>query len=246
MPRQRNLAAALVAAAALLGPAAKAPAAFINFDGSSALLTNTGLGNVATLLVLHNTPTESGSVLWDGANDVGTGDATQQSRTQSAGALLAAGFQPLNAGAQGTTFPLIFNIAQTGADPTISLGAFTLRFQDASGGTLFDADFTPGWPNASTTDLMPVGSGVGSSGYAFNVYLSPAETGLFFGDPTNRIGLIVSPSTPITMSNGGPESFFLSPGVPEPGSVILLGMGMAAAGLYGLAHRRRGRSATAG
>jgi len=189
--------------------------------------SGTGFGNIFNLLSLQpggSTTFESGSVLWDGSQDILLGDAKSTSETQTASTLLANDIT-------AETFALMLNINEA-SEKTVTLYGFTMRFLDAAGGTLFDSDFVP---SGGSLTLAQAAGGSGSAGWIFAVHLSPAEEANFYGDPTNRVGMIVSDA--ITGVSDGPENFFLtSATAPEPSTLML-----AMAGLTGLAAQARRR-----
>lgn len=165
----------------------------------------TGFGNVLNVLTLQNTPSELGSVLWNGTTNVLTGNAMNQSTTRTAAQINAAG---ISASSQ---LGLVFNINETGGAADVTLQGFTVRFLSPTGATLFDAVQT------GSQVLTAVNQGTGGAGHLFNISLSGAESAQFFGNANNRIGLIVG--TAILNTDDGPENFFL---VPAPGTAGLL------------------------
>jgi hypothetical protein len=170
----------------------------------------TGFGDVLEVLALHATPQEAGSVLWQGAFDVLTGNATNQSRTQSVADLLAAGADPAHLG-------MVFNIAEPGAGEDVTLQQFSVVFESPSGSQLFTLDWT------GPLTLAAVNNGNGGAGYLFNLNLSSTQLAQFLADPGNRIGMRVD--SPILMTAGGPENFYL---VPAPSVLATLGIGLGA------------------
>jgi hypothetical protein len=213
---QRSLCIACGLALFAAGPVG---AATIGFFGPSAD-QGTGFGAVLNVLSLQGNPNESGSVLWNGTQDVLTGDAANQSRTRTVSELTAAGITATS------TLGVVLNLNEPGANSDVTLQGFTVRFFSPTGATLFDA------VRVETQVLMPVNQGTGGAGHLFNVLLTPAESAAFFANPANRIGIEVSSATPILNSQGGPDNFYL---VPAPGASILA---LAACGVLG---RRRKR-----
>ena len=212
--------------------------AFITFEGETTEALGSGFGNVLQVLVLHpggSTTEESGSVTWDGSDDVLSGDAASQSQTQPVSALTAKSIDENN-------LLVIFNLNQTGSNPALDLREFVMRFYTSSDGTsFFDAlyDFSdPG--NESTLGLTPDGQGTGSSGYVFRIHFEGSEATDFFSQSDHRIGMLVDENTPINnTANDGPENFFIGDAdvmvvIPEPDLVVLLVFG----GLGVLGRRR--------
>lgn len=176
----------------------------------------TGFGSVLNVLALQGNGSEAGSVGWDGFADVVTGDATSFSQTRSVGEILASG-------ANVSDFGIVFNIAQPGNNPDVTLNQFTVVFYSENGSELFTASFN------TPTVITQIGSGVGGAGYLFDITFDPFEAN-FFANTTNRIGIRVT--DPITGSAGAPENFYL---VPAPSACMLAG----AAGLMSVVRRRR-------
>lgn len=227
MIRALTLAMGMVISVAL--GASSASAASIVFTGITAQ-SGTGFGNVLNLLSLRpagRTTFESGSVLWDGSQDILMGDATNTSQTQTVSTLLANDIT-------AATFGLVLNINEA-SEKTVTLQSFALRFLDAAGGTLFDADFVP---SGGSLTLEQAAGGTGSAGWIFSVHLNSAERESFYGDPDNRIGMIVSDA--IIGVSGGPENFFVvSAPAPEPSAFMLMLAGLTA--LAAQARRRTSR-----
>ena len=217
--------------------------AFVTFHGETALDLGTGFGNVLQTLVLQASgggTSESGSVTWDGSNDILTGDAANLSQTQTVADLIAAGFDEEN-------LIIVLNLNQTGSHPALDVHDFAVRFYTSSDGqSFFDAVYDPSniLNTASSLGLMPEGQGVGSAGYAFRISFAGAEGSDFFADNGNRIGTLVAAETPIdNIANDGPETFYVGDAdvnqvVPEPVSLAMLMVG----GLSGLAIRTKRKS----
>jgi hypothetical protein len=234
--------------------ASVAPAATITFTNTQIGQNGTGFGNVANLLVVHATgqqQAEYGSVLWNGTQTVlhagpgAGGNATNQSETQTAATV--AGLAGLNNGF--FEFGLVFNANEPGSDPNVVLHDFTLRFQDATGGTLFDATYTA--PPAGLT-LQDFG-GTGQAGWLFLVRIDPnnATEMSFLANPNNQLGMFITPGNSIGGFGGGPESFHTArtnngppPGgnvndpVPEPATIAVFGL-MAGCAALGARLRRK-------
>lgn len=217
--------AALAVVASLPGQAATA--GNITFTNTSLDLNGTGLGNVLDILFVHAKNSEFGSVTWNGASDVETDDAINQSQTRTVAELAKVG---ITSAAQ---IGLILNIAESGNEPDINVFDFSMRFTDSKGVPLFaDAVYTaPG----GGLNLTQVANGVGGAGWLFAVNLSPAEEAALFGDGTNRIGMIITRDNAFIDTSGAHDGFFVAP-IPEPASWI-----MATLGLLGLLVWRRNR-----
>lgn len=226
-----NILVCLVIVSFALQPVAVV-AGTITFTGNTIDLQGTGFGTTLTSLILHDNDSEFGSVLWNGAADVLTDDATNQSATRTATELATAG---VNA----TNFSVIFNVAEAkGQGTDVTLFDFAVRFQDSTGASLF-ADLVYDAPVGGIV-LDQVAGGVGGAGWLFNIALTPGEAAAFFGTGSNRVGMIIESSQAIQNSSGGPDGFFFAP-VPEPSGVGLMVVGTVIVGLVPLRRRMRRR-----
>lgn len=192
--------------------------------------SGTGLGAVNTVLTIqgaNRSLVESGAVRYDGRKDVITGDAkTGNSQTQTrtigeVGITSASGLR------------IVFNANEP--DNMISLTGLTLDFYSPAGISLYKADLDKAYLN-----LTPQ-SGIGNAGFVFGldaIQAAQAQASVFNLADFNsvRIGLAAT----ATGFAGGAETFFVAqssmtdpggPGneVPEPGSLALFGLGIAAA-----------------
>jgi len=189
----------------------------------------TGFGNVLTVLGLQATPSEFGSVLWNGAVDVLTDDATNQSETQTVADLVLAGIDESN-------LTLIFNINEGGdSDPVLTLHDFDVVFQDSSGAVLFRETFDSG----AGLPLAQPGSGNGASGWRFDVNFTTNSVlaAAFFTNPTNRLGMEIVSDQAIANTKGGADSFFVAAVVPEPTTHLLLLLGTGPLVLWSMRRR---------
>jgi hypothetical protein len=197
-----------------------------NFSG-------TGLGSVNTILTIqgkNNGTVETGAVSFNGTADVMTGDAktgNSQTQTRTLGSLGIT---------DASSLRIVFNAVEN--DNKIDLTGLTLNIYSATGATLFTTSLNQIYSNMSTL------SGTGNSGFVFGLdggSASAAQQAVFtLPDFMNaRIGLSAS----ATSYSAGNETFFVAkslaqgPGVPasgdvpEPGSVVLVGLGLAAAAI---------------
>jgi hypothetical protein len=203
----------------------------------------TGLGAVNTVLTLTspaNTTSETASVTWNGTASTTTGNAltgASQSSTPTLGSL-------------GVTSPSNLRIVLNADEPanasSITVSNLALNIFSPTGANVFTSDpFTAQTLNA--TDR-----GIGNAGFVFR--LTDAEIARAGGafSATNRIGL----SATINDATGGPETFFAvnfagaggggtgtgggggGNAVPEPSTVAIFGLGLAALGFM----RRRNKA----
>jgi len=210
----------------------------INFTGTQVDMNGTGFGNVMNVLSVMNRGSEHGSVLWNGAADVLGGDATNTSQTRTATAMQAAGIG-------GNKFAVYFNGNEPGNAPSVVLSDFTLHFLAADGSSLFNATYFAPSGGLTISDF----GGSGQAGWLFEVTLTAAESLLFYGNGSHRLGMSVGANNAITDTAGGAENFFIgqrddnptSGGdpTPEPASIAV----WAIAGLALLSTKLRRTSA---
>ena len=217
----------LLACFVLLFAASAARAAYITFHDEFVEDHGTGFGNVLNTLTLQqkgSATTEAGSVLWDGTNDVLSGDAKPQSQTVTVAQIIAEGFDASN-------LIVILNLNQTGSDPSLDLHSFTMQFVDSDGSLLFDAVYDINDAgNASTLGLTTAGQGTGSAGYVFRITFEGTEAADFFANSAHRIGTLVDETTPMdNESNDGPDNFYMGDAdisqvipIPEPATLAVL------------------------
>jgi hypothetical protein len=195
--------------------------------------SGSGIGNVATILVLQNTPSEAGSVTWNGSADVVVPDAKSQSRTWSVTDLATSSKLDSPITAADDQFGVVFNIDDTNNNTDVYLNSLTISFLKPDGTALFSSITYTGPPNAFDEDSQ----GTGSSGFLFRVTLTPGEITAFFGNPGNRLGASAS----VNLTDNGQDTFYLvdlsgnppiGPPIPEPSTLILCGLGLAALGLW--------------
>lgn len=219
-------------AAALIGMATSSQAALIE----NGVLVNSGggIGNVNTVLTLDNTDgVGEGGVARAGGVDVLSGDAkvgASQTSTFS--------FGELNITDAGQ-LQFVFNATEPGNAAANGIVLEELVFSiysDQGGAALFSTSL------ASAITYNETASGIGNFGYLFildDLSLAAAQA---FITETNRIGLAAT----VSGATGGPDTFFISLAegggtnpdeVPEPGSVALLGLGIA--GMTALRRRYR-------
>ena len=211
----------LVCFALLLAPSA-GQAAYITFHDEFVEDNGTGFGNVLNTLTLQqqgSATTEAGSVLWDGTDDLLSGDATPQSQTVTVAQLTAEGFNASN-------LLVILNLNQTGSYPWLDLHSFTVRFYTSvDGSSHFDALYLN---TGSTSALTPEGNGLGTgqAGHVFRITFEGTQGDDFFANDNHRIGVLVD--TPIdNQANSGPDNFYIGDAdvnhvVPEPGTAGLI------------------------
>lgn len=221
----------LALAATLLCASASSHASLIY--AGSVLDTGSGFGNVNTVLTLNSSGGgATGSVIRSGGVDVTTGDATPGASQNS-----TFSFGQLNI-TTADQIRLIFNANEPGnANNSINLNALTLSiYSDTGGAALFSTSLAAGQFFATTEN------GIGSIGYAFILDALSTTAAQSFISASNRIGL----ASTISLATGGPDTFLISvaagpqgPGtsIPEPGSLLLLGLGLAGMTLGSLRKR---------
>ncbi len=221
---------------ALLLAASAGQAAYITFHDEFVKDNGNGFGNVLNTLALQqhgNATTEAGSVLWDGTDDVLSGDAKPLSQTVTVAQLTSEGFDASN-------LIVILNLNQTGSYPWIDLHSFTVRFYTSvDDSSSFDAlyDINNVLNTASTLALTPEGNGVGTgqAGHVFHITFEGTQGDEFFANDDHRIGVLVD--TPIdNQANSGPDNFYIgdvdiNKVVPEPATLAVLLAGTALATL---------------
>lgn len=244
------LSAAVAAVVAMVAP--QAANAGLIYD-SSVTVTGQGFGNAPRALTVQgtgNASTESGCV---GVN--GSGIVVGASACLSAATPVHDGNDVVNVGGdepspqddnQKYGIPTIDSLGISGADELgilfnatepggdgLTIVDLTLKFYDPAGTLLGAIDGTHQF--ASTTP------GNGTAGFVFRVSDDEQE----YVDSLLAPGVRLALESTLSDVGGGPESFLFfdlgdsaTPEVPEPATLGLLGLGLAA---FGAAARRRGR-----
>ena len=214
----------LFSAAALLTAAASSQAALVQsgivYDSGS------GFGNVSTVLTLANnnqTGMTNGEVIRVAGEDKTNGNVASGSVKNA-----TFSFASLNV-TDASQLLFIFNAAEPGnAANAVTLESLVFSIYSDMGGT---ALFTS---KILSPILFPsTQSGTGSAGFNFVLDDADALAAQQFVTSTNRIGLAAS----LSGATGGSDTFFVGvteaaaegPGnqIPEPGSAVLLGLGLA-------------------
>lgn len=214
----------------------------------------TGIGNVNTVLTLKNDNQRggqggsnpnyglsSGSVFRIPAGG-GSDDTDGDVQSGGNGNVLNStwSFGQLNV-TQTSQLVFIFNPVEPGGD-SIRLESLVLSIYSDDGQFLWNSGtFTPITFNNSV-EGEDTGPGTGKSGYAFSLDIAQSMDSQDFWSASNRIGLAAS----LSSANGGHDTFYVrvrdegegeENEVPEPGSILLLGLGMA--GITALRRRQR-------
>lgn len=201
-------------------------------------LSGTGIGTVSTILTIHdNDGTEAGEVRWTSSGNVATGNVVGpnvQTKTQLFGDVGISSAADIR---------IIFNASEPSGG-SIQLDDLVLNIFAPDGTLLFTSGaFAP----IFLADTEP---GTGKSGFAFQLDVAQAALANPYVVAANRIGL----SAETSMAQGGLETFFILRGagvppcdpavevcgpqeIPEPGTLALLGIGLAGAGA--MSRRRR-------
>lgn len=228
-----RLSLATLALTALFATGARAdlvPLDPIDFSG-------TGLGAVNTILTIAspaNSSTETGSVSWNGAADVLSGDqilsGSSQTQTRTLGELGVLSADSLR---------VVFNASEPGNTSNgITLDALTFSAYAPTGTDIFSASLLAPIAYANTL------TGAGNSGFVFGLTATQAADFMAavsasgFSFDAIRAGLSASASN----ATGGNETFFIADAgavaaVPEPQTYALLLAGLGAVGF--VARRRR-------
>ncbi len=211
----------------LIGSVLTVRADEIQFVGTTST-QGTGFGTVLSILTLHATPNEAGSVLWNGSATATTGDAANQSNTYTFAQLASAGITSSGLG-------IVFNIDETGPTPNDAfLMSMTLNVYNDAGSVVYSVNLRA----SDAGDNYPMfEQGIGGSGYLFTLDAGAqtAFANFLANNPTYHLGMAAS----INGTDNGPDTFYIvntANPVPEPTSMLLLGSGLL--GLAGTVRHR--------
>lgn len=214
-------------------------------------VSGSGLGTVSTVLTIQSpgaTSTESGSVSFDGTSDVlsNTG-VVAGGGTISTGVVQTGASQTLTRtlGEVGITSAGEVAIVLNASEP--AGGAITLSGLELTifqgGAEIFDAALPSGITFSETF------TGTGNQGFVFTLNTAQAADfdAILAGLTAEQIAALrLGLSASATDATGGLETFNLSrvladtppPSVAEPGTLLLLGSGLAALGIWSKRRRR--------
>ncbi len=189
-------------------------------------VNGSGLGHVNTILTIQsprNTTTETGSVAWNGATDVTTGNTLAINKTLLLGSL----------GSFSSGLQIVFNPSEPGNDNNgITLNNLVATIYSPTGAALWNSGvFSP-------KTFTSAGVGTGNSGFVFALDSTQAAASQSFWDGANRLGLLASASD----ATGGIETFYARASVtavPEPATNLMFLSGL---GLMGFVARRRSKN----
>jgi len=202
-------------------------------------LTGTGLGAVNTVLtltspenstdekgcvgriggcpggVLNSTPSDTGRII---GGTLGGNEFTGDSQTKTIlGSTLSSNL--------ASNLRIVFNPSEPGSatQQNITLNDLRVTIYNADGSVQFSSGTLP-----ATIPFADATGGVGQAGFFFRLDATQAAAAGTI-DATDRIGL----STSISNAQGAPETFFVTSvgggtgAIPEPGTLLLLGSGLA-------------------
>lgn len=221
----------MIAATALVFASASSNAALI-YTGPITD-TGTGIGAVNTVLTLSktNTGTSTGMVSYNGSSDEISGNVQPGAAHNSTWS-----FSQLNI-TDASDLSFVFNPVEPGQVDanSITLESLILTIYSDTGGIAYTTSL------ANPEFFATSETGTGKSGYTFGLDATSILDAQAYIIPNYRVGLAAT----VSSATGGPDTFYVGVGsdgegpgneVPEPGSLALLGLGIA--GLTALRRRR--------